>query len=85
MMPSTTPYKGGEIRRALREELSASISSPSLSPPRGNGAAGVGGCGGLCECVYSGAMMCARTSRTSWSVCVAATTSAEGERSAPLP
>jgi hypothetical protein len=32
MMPSTTPYKGGEIRRALREELSASISSPSLSP-----------------------------------------------------
>jgi hypothetical protein len=41
--------------------------------------------GGLCECVYSGAVMCARTSRTSWSVCVAATTSAEGERSAPLP
>jgi hypothetical protein len=36
-------------------------------------------------CVYSGALMCARTSRTSWSVCVAATTSAEGERSAPLP
>ena len=31
------------------------------------------------------AVRCARTSRTSWSVCVAGTTSAEGERSAPLP
>jgi hypothetical protein len=28
---------------------------------------------------------CARTSRTSWSVCVAGTTRAEGERSAPVP
>jgi hypothetical protein len=34
---------------------------------------------------YSGALRCARTSRTSWSLCVAGTTSAEGERSAPLP
>ena len=31
------------------------------------------------------AARCARTSRTSWSVCVAGTTCAEGERSAPLP
>ena len=37
------------------------------------------------EGTYSGAVRCARTSRTSWSVCVAGTTSAEGERSAPLP
>jgi hypothetical protein len=28
---------------------------------------------------------CARTSRTSWSLCVAGTTSAEAERSARLP
>lgn len=32
-----------------------------------------------------GAVRCARTSRTSWSVCLAGTTSAEGDRSAPLP
>ena len=34
---------------------------------------------------YSGAVRCARTRRTSWSLCVAGTTSAEGERSARLP
>jgi hypothetical protein len=32
--------------------------------------------------VYSGAVRCALTSRTSWSVCVAGTISAEGDRSA---
>jgi hypothetical protein len=37
------------------------------------------------ECVYSGAVRCARTSRTSWSECVALTTSDLGEPSARLP
>ncbi len=37
------------------------------------------------ECVYLRAVSCARTSRTSWSLCAAVSTSAEGERSAPLP
>jgi hypothetical protein len=31
------------------------------------------------------AVRCARTSRTSWSVCVAGSTSAEGERNALVP
>jgi SAM-dependent methyltransferase len=39
----------------------------------------------VAERAYSGAVRCARTSRKSWSVCVAGTTSAEGERSAALP
>jgi SAM-dependent methyltransferase len=39
----------------------------------------------VAERAYSDAVRCARTSRTSWSVCVAGTTSAEGERSAALP
>jgi sarcosine/dimethylglycine N-methyltransferase len=39
----------------------------------------------VAERAYSGVVRCARTNRTSWSVCVAVTTSAEGERSVSLP
>jgi hypothetical protein len=60
--------------------------SPLLIPAMYSDAERLAGeCSTVPEGVYSGAATCALTSRTSWSLCVAGTTSAEGERSAPLP